>query len=337
MQRCIDLAQKGMGRVAPNPLVGCVVVFGDEIIGEGYHSRFGELHAEIKALESVEDKSLLGSSTLYVNLEPCNHFGKTPPCTRRIIEAGVPKVVIGLRDPNIQIEGRGIEKLREAGIEVIEGILSESNYELNRRFLTLHKKKRPYIILKWAQTSDGFMAKAGDVKTAISNEQSKQLVHQWRGEEQAIMVGTNTALIDNPQLTVREIDGVNPLRVVLDRELQIPQNSHLLDGKTSTIVVNEHKSDREHNVEHLKLDFDQDLLTNVLNELASRDIQSILVEGGAQLHSSFIAANLWDEARIITSPITFGGGIEAPEISGEQLKTESLGNNFIAYLTNSRE
>lgn len=335
MQRCIDLALQGRGRVAPNPLVGCVIVYEDKIIGEGYHAKYGDLHAEIKSLDSVVDKTLLSNSTLYVNLEPCNHFGKTPPCTRKIIDAGIPKVVIGHRDPNIQIEGNGVEELQKAGVEVVEHVLRESNFDLNRRFTTFHEKRRPFIILKWAQTADGYMAQTGGVQTLISNEQSKQLVHHWRSEEQAIMVGTNTALVDNPRLTVREIEGINPLRVVLDRELRIPLENYLFDGQTPTLVINDLKSEKEGNLEYLKLGFKEELLANILKELTSRDIQSILVEGGAQLHNSFIALNLWDEARIITSPVTFGSGIEAPDISGEEIKSESVGDNSISYLRNS--
>ena len=334
MRRCLDLAAKGVGRVAPNPLVGCVIVRENEVIGEGYHAKFGEQHAEIKALESVKDKSLLKGSTLYVNLEPCNHFGKTPPCTDQIIEAKVARVVIGQRDPNIQVAGQGVEVLKGAGIEVEEEVLAEDNYQLNLRFITFHEKQRPYIILKWAQTKDGFTAKTGEVETAVSNGQSRLIVHRWRSQEQAIMVGTNTALIDDPQLTVRELGGTNPLRVVLDRELKIPTNYHLLSGKVSTIVVNESKSASENNLEHLKLKFDDQLLLNLMSELSSRNIQSVLVEGGAKLHNSFIVQDLWDEARVITSTLIFRSGVKAPDIKGKIHKIEAVEDNSISYIMN---
>jgi diaminohydroxyphosphoribosylaminopyrimidine deaminase / 5-amino-6-(5-phosphoribosylamino)uracil reductase len=319
MRRCLELAQNGLGLVAPNPLVGSVIVNQGEIIGEGYHRRYGGPHAEVYAIQSVKDKDLLRVSTLFVNLEPCAHSGKTPPCSDLIIEKKIPRVVIGTTDPNSLVAGKGIEKLKKAGVEVITDILSEECYELNRRFFTFHQKKRPYIILKWAQSGDGFL----DVLRApgtpigvnwISSEVSRTLVHRWRSEEQGIMVGTNTVIMDNPKLMLSHWEGKNPVRVILDRNLRIPTDRHIWNGKVPTLVYNSHRSDTTGKTELVKLDFSTENLGNLLSDLYRREISSIIVEGGKALLGYFIRENLWDEARVFIGEKLFHKGIEAPDI-----------------------
>lgn len=316
MHRCLELAGNGLGQVAPNPMVGSVIVYGEEILGEGYHAVYGEAHAEVNAIGAVKRKDLLSRSTLYVNLEPCAHQGKTPPCADTIIKHGIPRVVIGTGDPYPEVAGKGIEKLRASGIEVVVNVLEEECKELNRRFFSFHRKKRPYVILKWAQTLDGFLGRFPDSAEDkwITNEQSKRLVHKWRSEEQAILVGTNTALQDNPHLTTRLYEGKHPLRVVLDRRGRIPASHHLLDGETPTLVITEMSQPARNNVEHAAIDFSEDPLPQILDVLTGKAIQSVIVEGGKQLLDSFIAANLWDEARVFIGNKTFHEGIPAPSV-----------------------
>ncbi|HRS53852.1 MAG TPA: bifunctional diaminohydroxyphosphoribosylaminopyrimidine deaminase/5-amino-6-(5-phosphoribosylamino)uracil reductase RibD, partial [Bacteroidales bacterium] len=248
IRRCFDLARLGMGKVAPNPMVGCVIVNGNKIIGEGYHQEYGGYHAEVNAINSVIDKDLLKTAVLYVNLEPCAHYGKTPPCTDLIISSQIPKVVISNVDPFEKVAGKGINKLRAAGISVIVGVLKQDGKELNKRFFTFCEQKRPYIILKWAQSLDGFIDKERNSNeklkgpTWITGDFFKKVVHKWRAEEQAIMVGTNTAINDNPKLTVREVPGKNPLRIVIDRVLKLPHNLNLFDSSTPTLVLTEQKN-----------------------------------------------------------------------------------------------
>ena len=337
MQECIELAQQGLGNVAPNPMVGCVIVYEDRIIGRGYHKKYGEAHAEVNAIESVTDKSVLHKSTLYVNLEPCSHQGKTPPCNELIIQHRIPYIVIGCVDPNEMVKGKGIEKIVKAGSDVKLGILEDACKDLNKRFFTYQEKKRPYIILKWAQTIDGFI----DIKrneenigkpTQISNEASRKLLHKWRSEEQAIMVGTNTALMDNPKLTVREWQGKNPIRIVLDKWLRIPANYHLFDKSTPTIVFTNAEKYSEENLEYLKIDFEKNIPEQILQELYNKEIQSIIIEGGEQLLKAFIQNNLWDEARIFIANKKFGNGVCAPEFSGSILEKENIaGDELITY------
>lgn len=320
MIRCLELAKQGMKNVAPNPMVGCVITYEDDVIAVGYHEKYGEAHAEVNAINSVIDKSILKNSTLYVNLEPCSHIGNTPPCADLIIKHQIPNVIIGSLDPHAKVSGNGIKKLKAAGVNVIVGVLEEKCKDLNKRFFTFHKKQRPYIILKWAETKDGFI----DVERTendsnkinwITTPFSKKLVHQYRSEEQAIMVGTNTALNDNPQLTVREVEGKNPLRVVLDLNLRLPNHLSVFDETTPTIVFNYNKSDKSINTEWVKLEKDKDLLHQVLNELSKRNIISIIIEGGAQLLQSFIDQNLWDEAKVFIGNKTFSKGLKAPTIN----------------------
>lgn len=317
MHRCIDLARNGKGRVAPNPIVGSVIVHNDNIIGEGYHMKYGEPHAEVNAINSVHNKLLLPESTLYVSLEPCSHTGKTPPCSDLIIEHKIKKVVIGTIDPNSLVAGKGIEKLRKAGIDVVEGVLEQECYELNKRFFTFHKQKRPYIILKWAQSRDGFLdtiRKAGTPigPNWISNPVSQMLVHKWRSVEQAIMVGTNTIIYDNPRLNTRLWPGPSPLRVIVDRNGRIKKEARVFDGSVPTIVFTPKRFKNSENLEFIQIDIKNRDLKPILDHLYAREIQSLMVEGGEQLLQSFIQQNLWDEARIFKGEKDFKNGIKAP-------------------------
>jgi diaminohydroxyphosphoribosylaminopyrimidine deaminase/5-amino-6-(5-phosphoribosylamino)uracil reductase len=318
-QRCLELAQKGLGLVAPNPLVGALLVSGDKIIGEGYHAIFGGPHAEVNAINSVIDKSLLKSATLYVNLEPCAHFGKTPPCADLIIENKIPRVVIGQKDPYVEVAGKGIDRLKSAGIDVEVGFLENECKFLNRRFLTFHEKNRPYVILKWAETSDGFIddeRKPGLSRPAwIAGELARPLVHKWRSEEQAILIGTNTALLDNPMLNVRDWSGKNPIRMIIDRTLRLPKNLNLFDKSQATVIFTEKSHENETNLEYYKIDFNR-IIDEIFRFCYSRKIQSIIIEGGAQLLNTFIQSGNWDEARVFKSNIYFGKGVKAPLFSG---------------------
>jgi len=332
MQQCIQLALKGFGSVAPNPMVGCVIVSDGNIIGEGYHQQYGQAHAEVNAINSVKNKELLLKSTLYVNLEPCSHFGKTPPCADLIIENKIPKVVIGSRDINSIVNGLGIKKLREAGINVTVGVSEDDCKKLNKRFFTFHNKKRPYIILKWAQTADGFI----DLKRSeenpgkamqISNPESQKLVHQWRGQEQAIIVGTNTALLDNPKLTARQSQGKNPLRISIDKWLRLPKQHHLFDKSTPTLIFTAADEPSETFLEYIKIDFEKAIIPQILNELFNRSIQSLIVEGGEQLLNSFIELGAWDEARVFISDKKIEKGINAPVLKTKPISKENISND----------
>ncbi len=327
MQRCIDLAQLGMGNVAPNPMVGCVIVHNGIIIGEGYHQKFGEAHAEVNAINSVQNKELLSESTLYVSLEPCAHFGKTPPCSDLIIEKRIPRVVIGTLDPFARVAGKGIERLKKAGIEVESGVLEKECRELNRRFFTFHEQKRPYVLLKWAQTLDGFIdtdRSETQHPTWITNSLSKRLVHRQRSEESAILIGTNTAQYDNPALTVREWKGNQPIRMVIDRKGRLDQQLQIFDHKATTWVFTENEFSETENLKSIRLDFAHDILPQMLTELYKRDILSIVVEGGSILLNSFIQDGLWDEAFVYTGNQFFGKGVEAPKVTGELVACEML-------------
>lgn len=315
IQRCLELAKQGFGNVAPNPMVGCVIVYQNIIIGEGYHHQYGEAHAEVNAIKSVKDSSLLSQSTLYVSLEPCAHYGKTPPCSNLIIEHKIKRVVIGCIDSFSLVAGKGITQLKEAGINVTINVLEKECRALNKRFFTFHEQKRPYIILKWAQSQDRFIAKHDTnynaIKTAISSHQTNQLVHKWRTEEQAILVGYKTALIDNPQLTSRSIEGKNPIRIIIDMQLELPPHLHIFDNAVQTIIVNIHKEAQENNVHYLKVDANT-WVSDLLNNLYTKNIQSIIIEGGSKTLQKFIEQNLWDEARIIESNTILKNGIKAP-------------------------
>ncbi|HEX2396175.1 MAG TPA: bifunctional diaminohydroxyphosphoribosylaminopyrimidine deaminase/5-amino-6-(5-phosphoribosylamino)uracil reductase RibD [Bacteroidales bacterium] len=322
MKRCIDLARSGLGNTAPNPLVGSVIVYNNKIIGEGFHEVFGGPHAEVNAINSVEDKSLLRNSVLYVNLEPCSHTGKTPPCADTIINHGIPEVVIGTTDPNPLVSGNGIKKLKNAGVFVTVKVLEKQCLDLNKRFITYHLCQRPYIILKWAQTCDGFIDVNRDgtenlQPTWISNDISRMLVHKWRSEEQAILIGTHTAAMDNPRLNVREWEGRSPIRMIIDRNLTLKHNLHIFDNTSPTIIFNAVKEHEEGQTKYVRLDFNDHFLKNLLDYLYDTGVQSVFVEGGRMLLESLIKENLWDEARVFEGLKKFGSGIPAPVMPDE--------------------
>jgi len=328
MQKCIDIAQKGLGNVAPNPMVGCVIVCNNEIIGEGYHLQYGQAHAEVNAIDCVKDKSMLKNATLYVNLEPCSHFGKTPPCATLIVDYGIPKVVVGCVDSYSEVNGNGIEYLRNEGVDVTVGVLENESKDFNKRFFTFHSKKRPYVILKWAQSLDGFIDKSrsADIPPiVISSEESHILSHTWRAQEQAIMIASKTAVMDNPSLTTRLVKGKNPIRIIIDRQLKIPLHFNVLDNSTPTIIYNEIKNEVIGNTEFIKFDFASNTLNGILDLLYEKNIQSVIVEGGSIMLSSFIQQNLWDEARIFISKNKLLSGRAAPPISGKLISTENSG------------
>ena len=327
----MELALLGLGKTAPNPMVGAVIVYDDKIIGEGFHRQYGDAHAEVNAINSVTDKNLLKESTIYVNLEPCSHFGKTPPCADLIIQHQFKRVVISNVDPNVKVRGKGIEKLRNAGIEVITEVLKDQGDELNKRFFIFHRKNRPYIILKWAQTGDRFIdiiRQPTDPKTStwITNQEARMLVHKWRSEEQSILVGTNTAFMDNPQLNVRDWTGKNPIRIIIDRGLKLPKNLNLFNKKTSTLVFTQREMDEDDvkstNLEYTALPMEAYLPEFLLGELYRRQIQSVIVEGGAKVLNNFLEAQLWDEARVFTGKKYFGEGIPAPIMPVQPYTTE---------------
>lgn len=316
MSRCIALAKNGLGTTYPNPMVGSVIVYEGKIIGEGWHKKAGEAHAEVNAVNSVLDKSLLTKATIYVSLEPCSHFGKTPPCCDLIIKNKIPNVVIGTVDPFSEVAGKGIKKLIEAGIHVTVGILEEECNELNKRFFTFHQKKKPYIILKWAQSQDDFIApleKSEKKPVWISNTYSRQLTHKWRTEEQAILVGTQTVIDDNPKLNARDWQGNNPIRIVLDQNNRIPKENAVFDNQTKTIVFTQSKNtcSKENSIFEV-IDFKQNIAKQIVDSLYKHNIQSVIIEGGLQTLQTFIDADGWDEARIFTGKITLGKGIKAP-------------------------
>lgn len=341
MQRCLELAARGTGQVAPNPMVGCVIVHAGKIIGEGYHERYGGAHAEVNAIRSVNDPSLLKEATLYVNLEPCAHYGKTPPCADLIIANKIPYVVIGTTDPFPEVSGRGIEKLMKAGIDVKLGILEDECRELNKRFFTFYEKKRPYIILKWAQTADGFtdlLRDENDHEKAlqITNSASDRLSHQWRSEEQAIMVGKRTALLDNPRLTVRNVEGKNPLRVVTDKNLSLPAHYYLLDKSTPTLVFSSAGHESAPNLEYVKIDFDKKIIPQMLEVLYRKNIRSLIVEGGTQILNSFISAGMWDEARVFIAQKNTGEGVNAPLLDAKPAGQKDIeGDQLLIYRNNA--
>ncbi len=321
MLRAFELAQLGIGTVSPNPRVGCVIVADSRIIGEGWHQKYGEAHAEVNAIRSVSDQNLLKGSTVYVNLEPCSHFGKTPPCADLLVQHQVKRVVISNLDLNPLVAGKGIEKLRRAGIEVLTGMLEQQGEDLNQRFFTFIKKQRPYIILKWAQTADGFLARSNYDSRWISNQYSRQLVHKWRSEEDAVLVGTSTAAHDNPSLTVRDWSGRNPKRIVIDRFLRLPETIHLFDQSVDTICYNLIKQEEKSLLVFVKLS-EKDFIKDLVNDLFARDIQSVIVEGGAQTLQLFLDGGWWDEARVFTSRQTFTEGAKAPTMEARIDKSE---------------
>ena len=332
MARAIQLAKSGLGTTYPNPMVGCVIVLQGKIIGEGFTSPYGGPHAEVNAIGSVKDKSQLKFATLYVTLEPCSHFGKTPPCADEIIQHNIPKVVIGLLDPHEKVAGKGIIRLKDSGCDTVLGVLEEECREHHKRFLTFHKKKRPYIILKWAETQDGFIAPDKEERKSnpepfwITNKTSRQLVHQWRAEEQAILVGTNTVIEDNPRLDVRQWKGKNPLRILLDKSLRIDKEAHVFDGSAPTRVLTENADTTEYQegIEYEVIDFSKPLAKQICNVLFKQNITSLIIEGGAQTLQNFIAENLWDEVRVFTGATYFHKGIKAPEFNGKMISNRTI-------------
>ena len=325
MQRALDLAERGKGAVCPNPMVGCVLVHEGKIIGEGYHEQYGGPHAEVNAIASVTDPKLLEETTAYVSLEPCSHYGKTPPCANLLIEKGIKSVVVATLDPNPLVAGKGVKLLEEAGISVQVGLLEQEAKWQNRRFFCQQEKHRPYLILKWAQTQDAFIARENFDSKWISCSQSRQLVHQWRAEEQAILVGKNTALHDNPRLNVRDWTGSDPIRVVLDSKLELPADLHLFDQQIPTLCYNLLKSEKLTNLEWVQLP--QLSPEALLTDLHARQIQSVLIEGGTQTITQFLAAGLWDEARVFTAPIQFERGIAAPKLTQTPAESHLIGED----------
>ncbi|PRB00306.1 riboflavin biosynthesis protein RibD [Chryseobacterium sp. MYb7] len=330
IKRCIELAQKALGHTYPNPLVGSVIVHNGEIIGEGYHHKAGENHAEINAISSVKNKDLIPESTIYVSLEPCAHYGKTPPCALKIKELGFKKVVIGAMDSHDKVNGKGKKIIQDAGIEAISGILEKKCIELNKRFFTYHEKKRPYIILKWAESGDGFLDK--DFKpTAVSNTLVNQFVHQLRADEHAILVGTQTALHDNPSLTVRNAEGVNPVRILIDFDLKVPSHFNIYNTEAKTLVLNSMKEGTEGHIQFIKIDKNK-FLPELMEALYKEQIQSVIIEGGRFTLQQFINAELWDEAMIIKNEnLKLENGTKAPEFNHTAVKTETFRDNTISF------
>ncbi len=332
MQRCLQLALLAEGNTYPNPMVGSVIVYKGRIIGEGYHRIAGEPHAEVYAVHSVQNKELLKQATLYVNLEPCAHYGKTPPCSKLIIDYKIPNVVIGCIDSYSEVAGRGVQMMEDAGIKVVTGVLNKECLELNRRFFTFHNKQRPYIILKWAETQDGFIdidrkKEHYGQPTWITNDWARREVHRQRTTEQAILIGTQTALKDNPSLTVRDWDGHQPLRCIIDRQLRLDKGCHLLDNSTATIVYNSLQSSVKGKNTYVKLDKNMKVVDQILSDLHKRNIQSVIIEGGRSTLQSFIDAGLWDEAHRYIGSIFFKEGVKAPEITGEIVRKKSFGES----------
>lgn len=338
MKRAIELALLGAGNVSPNPMVGAVVVVNDQIIGEGYHEKYGQPHAEVNAIQSVLNNfpnatELLKQATLYVTLEPCTHFGKTPPCADLIIRHDIPRIVIGCRDPFDSVNGKGIEKLLLAGKEVSTGILETECLELNKRFFTRVQKQRPYVILKWAQTGNGFFAPENHQQRWITGKESKLLVHKWRAEEDCLLIGKNTAIIDNPQLNVRLVQGRNPKRAVIDKNLALPPHLNLLDNSQDTFIFNAIETKIDGKNKYISIeDFDHFLPQYILYQLYLQDVQSVIVEGGVTTLESFIKHDLWDEARIFTSEDYWERGIKAPAIRGTQISSDKIGLDILTIL-----
>lgn len=336
IRRCIQLAKNGLCNTPPNPMVGAVIVCDGRIIGEGYHARCGEAHAEVNAIRSVKDPTLLKRSTIYVSLEPCSHYGKTPPCADLLIEKEIPRIVVGCQDPFSQVAGRGIRKLKEAGREVTVGVLEEECRQLIRRFVTFHTRQRPYITLKWAESADGYIdrIRTGGTPVLLSSPLTAMLAHKRRAEHCAIMVGRRTALLDNPRLDVRHWNGRLPVRIVLDRKLELPTGLHLFDGSQPTLVFTEGNREPKPGVEYIRTDYGSDVLPQVLETLYRRGLQSLLVEGGSMLLQSFIHAGLWDEIFVEESPVRLHTGVKAPETGDNVPHTNELhfGRNFRHYL-----
>lgn len=341
IQRCLELAKSGLGTTSPNPMVGCVIVHKDVIIGEGFTSPYGGNHAEVNAINSVKQTALLKHSTLYVSLEPCNHYGKTPPCSDLIIRSGIKSIVVGCVDPFEKVAGCGIQKLKDHGCNVTVGILEKECIESNKRFFTFHNKKRPYIILKWAESQDGFLdvgrtvvSKKDAKPNWITNQYSRQLVHKWRAEEDAILVGTNTVMKDNPGLDVRSWSGKNPVRVILDRNLRIPKTYAIYDKKDKTIVLTEQDEKSTEDLSFKKIDFSKNLAEQICEVLYQYDLVSLVIEGGRQTLETFIDANLWDEARVFIGDVNFRDGIAVPYIKGKLVSETKIKEDLLKIFKN---
>ena len=327
IKRCIQLAKNGLGTTFPNPLVGSVIVYNDKIIGEGWHKKSGEPHAEVNAVNSVKDKSLLKNSTIYVSLEPCSHFGKTPPCADLIINSGIPNIVIGTLDPNIKVAGNGVKKLIEAGRNVTIGILENECNELNKRFFTFQQKKRPYIILKWAESKDGYIAplyKEEQKPVWITNEFSRQLVHKWRSDEDAILVGCQTVIDDNPKLTIRDWSGINPTRIVLDQNNRISKESYIFENQATTFLLTNNE-----------INYCKNTTEQVVEFAFENNLQSIIIEGGAHTLQTFIDNNIWDEARIFIGNVFLRNGKKAPILNSKLSKNVSILEDELLILKNN--
>ncbi len=337
MLRCIQLAKNGLGTTYPNPLVGCVIVYENKIIGEGWHEQSGMPHAEVNAITSVKNQTLLKDATIYVSLEPCSHFGKTPPCANLIIEKGIKNVIIGSMDPNPKVAGNGIKLLKDKGCNVVEGILEKKCSDLNKRFFTFFKKQRPYIILKWAETLDGFISpknKIGKSPVWITNKRSRQLVHKWRAEEASILIGTNTALEDNPSLTTRDWDGNSPIRWVIDKNLKIPLEANVFDNSAKTIVITELRKENKEYLIYETIDFSKNIAQQICEIIYRYKIQSLIVEGGAKTLQTFIDENLWDEARVFKGIPLFKEGIKAPLINGNLVSETKIKQDSLKIVLN---
>jgi len=333
MNRAIELAYLGLGKVSPNPMVGCIIVQDGKIIGEGWHQEYGGPHAEANAVKSVSNPDKIKSSDVYVTLEPCAHHGKTPPCAELLVKHGVKTAYISNLDINPMVAGKGIQKLKDAEIDVTLGLCKEEGRNLNKRFFTYHIMKRPYIILKWAQTIDRFIARENFDSKWISNEYSRQLVHKWRAEEDAVMVGANTGIYDNPKLNVRDWKGKikQPIRLVVDPNLKIPSDHALYDGSQKTLIYNLTASQSQKNLQLVELG-KENFIEEIFSDLYKREIQSVIVEGGSYLINSFISKNLWDEARIFVSDKTFGSGIKAPDLyQAELIEKRKIFNDEVLF------
>lgn len=337
IRRCIELAQSGLGNTYPNPMVGAVIVHNNRIIGEGWHQKAGKAHAEINAILSVKEPSLLKESTIYVSLEPCSHYGKTPPCALKIIDLQFKKVVIGMQDPDNKVNGKGIEMLKNAGIETITRILEEDCKKLNKRFLTFHVKKRPYIILKWAETLNKKIDNGTDRNRPfwISNPYSLQKTHIIRSQEQSILVGKNTALIDNPSLTSRSVSGNNPIKILIDKNLDIPSSYNIFNKEAPTLIFNEKITCKNNHLTYIQIDFSKNIIPQITDRLYLEKIQSVIVEGGRKTLQDFIDFGLWDEAIITTSQNIIKNGTDAPYLHGEITWQERIENNLISYIANT--
>ena len=334
MNKCLKLAKKGRGKTSPNPMVGCVIVHNNKVIGEGYHEKYGHQHAEVNAINSVKNKNLLKESVLYVNLEPCAHHGKTPPCSDLIINNNIPKVIIGCKDSFIEVSGKGIEKMKRHNIDVKVGVLEKECLDLNKRFFTFHDKRRPYIILKWAKSKDNLIAPINQKeKFWMTSNSSKKLVHKWRSYEDAILIGSRTAKIDNPHLTVREIQGKNPIRIIINQNLNLPLDLNIYNDEAKTIIYNAIRNDQIKLNKFIKIDFNN-LIKSVLKSLYKQKIQSLIIEGGAHTINTFIQQGIWDEARVFTANKNLKSGLPTPVIKKKPFSIKKIEQDIIEMYRN---